>query len=114
MGDLSPHFSRYEFDCHDGQRAHPNQRLIETLEKLREIVGKPCHIVSGYRDRAYNAAIGGAPHSQHCENTAADLDHGYATKEQAAAAGFTGIGYCGKWAVHVDVRDSTRVFFSDC
>ena len=39
MGDLSPHFSRHEFDSHDGAIAHPDPNLIDRLEKLRHIVG---------------------------------------------------------------------------
>jgi len=113
MGDLSAHFSRYEFDCHDGQQAHPDPELVQRLETLRSIVGRPCHIVSGYRDPAYNKSIGGAPDSQHIHNRAADLETGYATVAQAEQAGFRGIGYAGRWAVHVDVRPGPRVLFVD-
>jgi zinc D-Ala-D-Ala carboxypeptidase len=113
MGDLSPHFSRREFDCHDGQIAHPTPLLVEALERLRAAVGRPCHIVSGYRDPAYNKAIGGAPDSRHIHNDAADLETGYATVAQAEEAGFTGIGYAGRWAVHVDTRPGPRVVFRD-
>lgn len=115
MGDLSPHFSRREFDCHDGQIAHPDPQLIVCLEKLRALCGnRPCHIVSGYRDPAYNRSIGGARNSQHMYNRAADLQEGYATVEQAQQAGFTGVGHCRGWAVHVDVRPGTPQLFSDC
>lgn len=115
MGDLSPHFSRSEFDCHDGQIAHPDPALIVALEKLRTICGnKPCKIVSGYRDPAYNARIHGAKNSQHISNRAADLVEGYATVGQAEQAGFTGIGFCHGWAVHVDVRPGGRTLFPDC
>ena len=114
MGDLSPHFSRSEFDCHDGQLAHPDPLLVSRLERLRAIVGRPCVIVSGYRDAAYNARVGGAPGSQHVANKAADLVHGYASLGQAQSAGFTGIGTCGGSAVHVDVRAGAPVVFTDC
>lgn len=113
MGDLSAHFSRWEFDCHDGQRAHPSPLLVEALERLRAIVGKPCHIVSGYRDPAYNKSIGGAPDSRHMHNDAADLPTGYASVEQALEAGFTGVGHAGRWAVHVDTRPGHVVVFAD-
>lgn len=114
MGDLSAHFSRYEFDCHDGQIAHPTPGLITKLERLRAIVGKPCRIVSGYRDPAYNKRVGGAPDSRHMHNDAADLEAGYATVPQAKAAGFHGIGVCRGWAVHVDDRPGGIVVFPDC
>jgi uncharacterized protein YcbK (DUF882 family) len=104
MGDLSPHFSRREFDCKDGTKADPDPRLIECLERLRAAVGHPLRIVSGYRSPEYNRKVGGARKSQHLYNRAADIPVLYATVAQARAAGFTGIGSRGKWAVHVDVR----------
>lgn len=105
MGDLSPHFNRSEFDCHDGTPAHPEPSLVAALERLRHICGdRPLRILSGYRSPAYNAKVGGAPHSQHLYNRAADIPSGYASVRQAEQAGFTGIGNAGAWAVHVDVR----------
>jgi uncharacterized protein YcbK (DUF882 family) len=108
MGDLSPHFSRWEFDSRDGARATPHPTLIAALERLRAIVGRPLAIVSGYRSPAHNKRVGGAPKSQHLVNRAADIPSGYATVEQAARAGFTGIGSAGPWAIHVDVRTTGR------
>lgn len=115
MGDLSQHFSRVEFDCHDGQQAHPDPELVQRLEQLRALCGgHPLRIVSGYRDATYNRKIGGAPDSQHIHNRAADIPAGYATLHQAQAVGFRGIGYCNGWAVHVDVRDGPPQTFLDC
>lgn len=105
MGDLSPHFSRHEFDSPDGVRAAPDPRLLACLERLRRLCGnKPLRIVSGFRTPAYNRKVGGARRSQHLYNRAADIPVGYATLAQAEAAGFTGIGTKGKWVRHVDVR----------
>lgn len=114
MGDLSPHFSRAEFDCHDGARANPAPELIAALERLRAITGNhPIVIVSGYRSPAWNRRVGGATHSQHLVNRAADIVRGVATVAQAREAGFRGIGYRGSWAVHLDVRDGPRATFAD-
>ena len=104
MGDLTPHFSRREFDSHDGAHAAPAPELLAALERLRAMVGRPLRIVSGYRSPAWNKRVGGAPRSQHLYNRAADIPPGYATVAQAAGAGFTGIGESDGWAVHVDVR----------
>lgn len=110
MGDLSQHFSRREFDCKDGTKAAPTAQLISALERLRAACGnKPLRIVSGYRSPAYNKRIGGASRSQHLYNRAADIPSGYATPDQAVAAGFTGVGSKGQWATHVDVRPTQRV-----
>lgn len=115
MGDLSPHFSRSEFDCHDGTPSSPDPALIACLERLRHLCGDhPLRIASGYRTPAYNAAVGGAAHSQHLVNRAADIPAGYAKTAQAQAAGFTGIGSCGQWAVHLDVRPGELELFHDC
>jgi uncharacterized protein YcbK (DUF882 family) len=114
MGDLSEHFSRHEFDCHDGSIAHPDPALIAALERLRAMVGRPLSIVSGYRSPAWNRHVGGARFSQHLYNRAADIPPHYATIALARAAGFTGIGYCHGSVVHVDVRPGQTVVFSDC
>ncbi len=84
----------------------PNARLLaKHLEKLRSINdGEPLTLLSGYRSPAKNRRVGGAIASQHLRAAAADLPVGYATVDQAIAAGFTGIGSSGPWAVHVDVR----------
>lgn len=114
MGDLSLHFSRHEFDCHDGSRSDPSPVLIAALERVRALAGgRPLRIVSGYRSPTWNRKVGGATRSQHLYNRAADLERGKVTVDQAIAAGFTGIGYKGSWAVHVDVRPSRRVVFPD-
>jgi uncharacterized protein YcbK (DUF882 family) len=112
MGDLSPHFSRREFECHGkgrrGHKTHPTivaQDLVEALEKLRAMHGgKPLRIVSGYRCAWWNAKVGGATQSRHMHGDAADIPAGYATTKEAAAAGFDGIGSQGEWAIHVDTR----------
>lgn len=109
MGDLSPHFSRWEFDSHDGARAAPTRELLDALERLRAIVGHPLRIVSGYRSPAHNRAVGGAARSQHLYNRAADIPVLYATLAQARAAGFTGVGTRAGYAVHVDVRPGRNV-----
>lgn len=45
----------------------------QVLEPLRAWAGRPVEISSGYRCRALNDAIGGAPYSQHLKGEAADL-----------------------------------------
>lgn len=104
MGDLSPHFSRWEFACRHCGRAEVDQHLVDHLEVLRVLKGGPLRIVSGFRCPAHNASVGGARASRHLRGDAADIPAGYATVDDAERAGFTGIGQRGKWAVHVDVR----------
>lgn len=112
MGDLSAHFSRSEFRCHGfGRAGHPDHptvvspHLVQNLEKLRAALGgRPLRILSGHRCAWWNARVDGARLSRHLRGEAADLLAGVATADQAAAAGFTGIGRKATWAVHVDVR----------
>jgi zinc D-Ala-D-Ala carboxypeptidase len=55
---------------------------INVLQPLRDGIGKPIHVTSGYRCKRLNKAIGGAVTSQHTEGKAADLQAiGYTNKE---------------------------------
>lgn len=125
-GKVSPHFRYVEFATHDGTpipasdanliglRRHAH--LI--LEPMREHFG-PCHVLSGYRHRAYNARIGGAADSRHIWDNhrgepATDLTfvHGdpeawgdFAARLCARQGIGGGIGkYRGMGFVHVDLR----------
>ena len=49
------------------------KRLCETLEQVRNVLGRPVIITSGYRSPAVNAAVGGTATSQHCFGLAADI-----------------------------------------
>lgn len=105
MGDLSTHFSRQEFrDSITGALKGPTPELLWGLETLRNIVGRPLRIISGYRSAKTNKLAGGAPRSRHLVGDAADIPRGYATVQQALDAGFTGIGVRDGWVVHVDRR----------
>lgn len=45
----------------------------EILDPLREILGKPVYIRSGYRSPKLNRLVGGVPTSQHTKGEAADI-----------------------------------------
>ena len=71
-------FSLNELRCHDGT-AVPKQylanamELMENLQVIRDTIGEPLHINSGYRTPAYNKSVGGKPASKHMLAQAADL-----------------------------------------
>jgi hypothetical protein len=44
-----------------------------TLQPLRDAIGAPLTVTSGYRSPALNAAVGGAAKSQHMQGQAADV-----------------------------------------
>lgn len=116
MGDLSPHFDSSEFrDRHDGTTHAIDRRLIEVLENLRALDGRPLPVLSGYRSPTTNGLVGGARQSQHLVGRAADIPSGRFTVAQAVAAGARGVGHCRGWVVHIDTRRSRRpVIFEDC
>lgn len=78
---LTKNFSLSEFACHDlNHTPVPKeymtnvQLLAKNLQILRDYLGEPIHINSGYRTPAYNATLeGSAVHSQHTKALAADI-----------------------------------------
>ena len=81
--------------------------LIDQLERLRFLVGKPIIILSGYRCPKHNREVGGAPTPQHLYGRAADIRvEGMSSLElflEALRCEFGGIGLYPNF-VHVDVR----------
>jgi len=80
MMQLTKNFKIQEFSCKDANKTPvPRQywknvnRLAKNLQALRDAVGQPVVITSGYRTPEYNKAIGGAKHSQHLLCLAADI-----------------------------------------
>ena len=59
----------------------PNVEIIDNLtalvdnvlDPLRELIGMPIHVSSGYRSAAVNKAVKGAANSQHTKGEAADI-----------------------------------------
>ena len=66
MDDLSNNFSRYEVQCSCGCGASwVSPRLIEKLQHVRDVFGKPMTITSGVRCESFNASIKGSLVSSH-------------------------------------------------
>ncbi len=104
---ISKNFKLREFECREGQEVKLDPELLQKLQALRDKVGKPIVITSGYRTPTYNKKIGGAPKSQHVEGKAADIwINGLSPKQVAKLAeevGFRGIGTYSTFT-HVDTR----------
>lgn len=86
---LTQNFDSKEFDCHDGTIVPdvlmPNlKELAKNLQVLRDYLGEPIHVNSGYRTVAYNLSIGGKPKSQHLKAKAADITVKSKTPKQLA------------------------------
>jgi len=75
MGDISPNFSRWEFECkckcgYDTV----DIGLIDILEDVRTYFGKPVSVNSGCRCIPHNRAEGGAERSTHAIARGADIE----------------------------------------
>ena len=70
---LTPHFTDRELACRCGCGLLPTQELLDALEAVRLIYGRPIHITSGARCEAHNAAVMGAPGSAHIPGLAVDV-----------------------------------------
>lgn len=67
------YFKLDEFDCPCCGKNWINPALIKTLDQVREELGLPIKITSGYRCKDHNKAVGGVAGSQHVLGEAADL-----------------------------------------
>ena len=119
---LTKDFNRSEFDCNDGSLMPKEvllniQKLANQLQVLRDCLGVPITVNSGYRSTSYNKKIGGTLNSQHILGKAADITaKGYtpaqvnARIEQLINSGDMlqgGLGSYNKFS-HYDIR-KTRV-----
>jgi len=87
---LTPSFNLIEFACHDGQNVPteliPNvQELANQLQVIRDYIGEPLRINSGYRSPSHNKSVGGKKNSYHLKAMAADLTTKNKTPKQLAA-----------------------------
>ena len=75
---LTKNFNLEEFACKDGtavpERFYDNcKELAENLQVLRDSLGVPLVVLSGFRTVTHNKKIGGAPASFHLTASAADI-----------------------------------------
>lgn len=116
---LTENFSLEEFQSKDGS-AFPSEVvqnlgiLANQLQALRDHLGKPITITSGYRSKEHNKKIGGALDSFHVRGMAADIQvAGMKPKEVAEEIEKLikegkmmegGIGIYNSW-IHYDFRN---------
>lgn len=109
---VGQHFKVKEFACQDGsQVVFIDSYLVSILDILRNQVGKPVHVNSGYRTPTRNKDVGGAKYSYHMRGMAADIRvNGISPKEIANKLNEIIPDGCGiivynRW-VHIDTRTS--------
>ena len=105
---MMKHFKPGEFDSPDepGSGKRMDLKMVLMLDAMREMVGRPIRVNSGYRTPKHNKAVGGVANSSHTKGTAADLrcgdDEERAVLVRAAIkVGIKRIGV-GRGLVHVD------------
>jgi hypothetical protein len=109
---LSKNFNEHEFDCpHCGMVLGPAPKLLNLLQRMRDIIKFPLIVHSAYRCTVHNAEVGGAPGSYHLKGMAADISCRNVNSSElfklAEQLGFGGIHDYGGW-IHVDVGPSRR------
>jgi uncharacterized protein YcbK (DUF882 family) len=115
---MSKYFNESELACNGVECEGLNNvgngidpRLFDVLDAIRERIGQPIYVNSGYRCPVHNRNVGGVPNSQHVDGTAADItydgiDVDYLA-QVAEECGADGIGrYWSQSFVHVDTRGS--------
>lgn len=109
---VGQHFKVKEFACKDGsQVVFIDDHLVSILDILRNQIGKPVIINSGYRTPEWNKKCDGAKYSYHMRGMAADIRvNGISAKELANKLNEIIPNECGiivyrSW-VHFDVRTS--------
>ncbi len=114
---LSANFLVREFASQDGaDTVLIDLDLVKQLQSIRDKLGVPITVTSGYRTAARNASVGGEPGSLHTLGRAADIiARGKTTLEIAACAesvGASGIlRYITSGFVHIDSREK-RGFYN--
>jgi uncharacterized protein YcbK (DUF882 family) len=70
---ISKDFKLSEFQSPDTGEVMLYPELIQKTQKVRDLIGLPVRVDSGYRTKEHNLAVGGVPNSLHCQGKAVDL-----------------------------------------
>jgi uncharacterized protein YcbK (DUF882 family) len=111
---LYPNFEPEEFACPCCNRTVMEWAFLSDMQKLRDTVGMPLVISSGFRCSYRNNDVSGAPHSQHMEGRAADVQYSHMTSSQKFALVRAAMSiFRGVWVysshLHVDGRPSSML-----
>lgn len=113
-----PNFRPGELACKHCQALRVNYYALDTLQKFRNLLGRPVVLNSAYRCADHNQAVGGAPASYHLSGRAFDTQTFATNRGQfhltrlAAEAGFRGFGYYDHFT-HLDVGPRRDWFAGD-
>lgn len=79
MTKLSKDFHDYEFSCPCCDKNKVAGELVAKLQQLRDKIGQPIHITSGYRCVVENKKVGGHSKSPHILGKGVDIQVEYLT-----------------------------------
>ena len=103
------YFNYFEFDSPDVQGSGQlmDKEVLDLVDQVRELYGKPIHITSGYRTEAHNEKVNGRPGSSHLKGLAIDVActasaDRYRLIELFMLVGFNRIGIADTF-IHVDL-----------
>lgn len=124
MSRETAHFSLWEFACRGtnccAHTASIDYDLIYLCEAIRDQIGQPITVNSGFRCNKHNFEERGSSGSRHTLGLAADLalprnadmDHFIETAQQVLEEYHTARGaiIVYDWGIHVDIRDEKHYF----
>lgn len=110
MLEVAPNFALEEYmAAWKGRWGVLQPHVVERVQDVRDEVGAPVAVNSGYRSPAYNAEVGGVTYSRHQYGDAADLDvEGMSADELADICAAHGADYVATYETghtHCDWRD---------
>jgi hypothetical protein len=110
--EIAPNFALDELlQAWKGRYAVLQGHLVDVLQDIRDDIGEPLYLNSGYRSPAYNASVDGASLSRHMYGDAADMtSDGYDVEALGVVCEQWGAAYVGLYEdghTHCDWRDDT-------
>ena len=114
MAKDTANFNVSEFACKHCGKNNINQSVIDLCQKIRDALGVPVRVNSGYRCPTHNSNVGGVKNSNHVYGRAADLSSSVSAiemfdtvKKLHAAGSLPELGYCilykKKNFIHLDI-----------
>lgn len=94
--DNYPNFTKEEFDCRETGTNEMRDSFLVMLQQLRDELGEPIKITSGYRDPRHSVEASKEAPGVHTRGLACDIacdgQQAYEIMRLALRLGFTGIG----------------------
>ena len=112
----SRNFKAAELYCPCCKKEGIKSELLDRLQVLRDMYGKPMIITSAYRCKIHNQKVGGVQNSQHVRGRAVDISTAKMSAEEkhkllklASTLEFKGIGVY-KGFFHLDIRETESMW----